>query len=219
MKRIKVFDGVYLINNKLATENIEIGRKVYGEDLIKDNNIEYRLWNPYRSKLAAAILNKLKTFEIKKNSLVLYIGSATGTTSSHVSDIVGEEGIVYCIEISERNMRQFLNSCENRENMVPILADAGNPEQYKEMIDECDIIYQDVSTRNQAEILLKNKEFLKKGGIVYFIIKSQSIDISKNPNDVYEQELNKLKQDFEIIEQIDIEPYDKKHLFAVLKKY
>ncbi len=218
MKIVKLFDGVYLVDGKLATENIEKGRRVYGEELIHANNTEYRLWNPYRSKLAAAIVNKLKTLEIKHDSSVLYIGSATGTTSSHVSDIVGLDGIVYCIEISERNMRQFLNSCENRENMIPILADAGKPEQYSDIVSECDVLYQDISTRNQAEILLRNAKFLKKGGIAYFAIKSQSIDISKSPNEIYNKELKVLENDFDVLEKIDIEPYEKKHMFAVLRK-
>lgn len=214
----ELFNGIYLVDNKLATINLDIGHKVYNEELIHYNNNEYRLWNPYRSKLAAAILNKLKTVGIKKNLKILYIGSATGTTVSHVSDIIGKDGLVYCIELSERNMRQFLNSCENRENIIPILADARYTEKYEDIIEECDVLYQDVSSKDQTEILKKNSRFLKKNGIAYFIIKSQSIDISKDPKIIFENELNKLKQDFEIKEKINIEPYDKKHLFVVLKK-
>ena len=209
---VSKFDG------KLFTLNSSPGWKLARQQLITSNGREYREWDPYRSKLAAAIINKLKTLEIKQGSSVLYIGSATGTTSSHVSDIVGNDGVVYCIEISERNMRQFLNSCENRENMIPILADASKPEQYSDIVSECDVLYQDISTRNQAEILLRNAKFLKRGGIAYFAIKSQSIDISKSPNEIYNNELKVLEKDFNVLEKIDIEPYEKKHMFAVLRK-
>ncbi len=218
MKINKLFDGVYSINNKLCTINLDVGNKVYNEELICFDNIEYRLWNPYRSKLAAAILNKLKLFEIKKQQKILYLGSATGTTVSHVSDIIGNESIIFCIEFSERNMRQFLNFCENRENIVPLLSDARYPDKYSDIVEECDVLYQDVSSKDQADILNKNSKFLKKGGIAYFIIKSQSIDISKNPKIVFDNELDKIKNNFEILEKIDIEPYDKKHLFVVLRK-
>ncbi len=218
MKVTELFEGVYLIDNKLATINLDKGHKVYNEELIHYNNIEYRLWNPYRSKLAAAVVNRLKIFEIKKEQKILYIGSATGTTVSHVSDIVGNEGIIFCIELSERNMRQFLNSCENRENLVPILSDARYADKYNDIVEECDVLYQDVSSKDQADILKINSKFLKKGGIAYFIIKSQSIDISEEPKIVFENELNKLKGIFNILERINIEPYDKKHLFVVLRK-
>ena len=105
----QLFPGVYLIDNKLATQNLAKGSKVYGEDLVTVFGNEYRLWTPYRSKLAAAIMNGLKTFGIGQGSAVLYLGAATGTTSSHVSDIVGNTGKVYGVELSERNMREFIN--------------------------------------------------------------------------------------------------------------
>ncbi len=218
MKFEKVFPSVYRVDGKLATENLAPGRKVYGEMLVKRGDAEYRMWNPYRSKLAAAIRNGMKKMEIKDGSKVLYLGSATGTTPSHVSDIIGREGRLFGVEISERNMREFVALCESRNNMLPILADAGHPETYSESVGSCDVIYQDVAVKNQAEILMKNSSMLKKGGYAYFVIKSQSVDISKSPESVYKEELSKLKGTFEVLERIDIEPYDSLHLFVVLRK-
>ena len=214
----KLWDGVYRIDNRLATENIARGERVYGEELVDYNGSEYRLWNPYRSKLAAAIVNGLKTLNIKNGSDVLYVGAATGTTASHVSDIVGEDGTVYCIELSERNMRQLVKVCEKRPNMLPILADANNVSGYADDVGTCDALYQDVSAKEQSQILLRNSRFLKKGGYAYFAIKSQSIDVGKRPEKVFSEALESLKGAFEVIETVDIEPYDKLHLFAVLKK-
>ena len=115
----EVFNGVYRINGKLATENLVKGTKVYDEDLISSDSREYRTWNPYRSKLAAAILKSLKNMTIRDGSNVLYLGAATGTTCSHISDIIRENGNLYCVEFSERNMRQLLDVCSKRENMFP----------------------------------------------------------------------------------------------------
>lgn len=54
-----------------------------------EDKIEYRAWNPFRSKLAAAILGGVDQIHIKPGCKVLYLGAASGTTVSHVSDIVG----------------------------------------------------------------------------------------------------------------------------------
>ena len=52
--------------------------------------IDYRIWNAFRSKLAACVLNGIESIYIKPGAKVLYLGAANGTTVSHVSDIVGE---------------------------------------------------------------------------------------------------------------------------------
>ncbi len=218
MKFEKLFEGVYRIDGKLATRNMTPGRKVYGEDLVRYKDIEYRMWNPYRSKLAAAILRGMRKMEIKEGARVLYLGAATGTTPSHVSDIIGHSGRLFGVEISERNMREFVKLCESRDNMLPILADAGRPEAYSESVGVCDVIYQDVAVKDQAEMLLKNSPMLVEGGLAYFVIKSQSVDVSKDPDEVYKMELSKLQGAFEVLERIDIEPYDSLHMFAVLRK-
>lgn len=213
----EIFNGVYRIDGRLATKNMLPGRRAYTEELFNDKSGEYRMWNPYRSKLAAAILNGLKHFSFDAMSSVLYIGAATGTTASHISDIA-KGGSIYCIELSERNMRELIRVCEDRENMLPILADARYPDRYKEMIDECDIIYQDASAREQAQMLNINSRFLKSGGTAYFVIKSQSVDVSMDPKAVFKRELSLLKDEFELIQTVPLEPFDRLHMFAVLRK-
>ncbi len=213
-----VFDGVFKIDGKLATKNLAPGSRVYGEQLVSIDGTEYRLWNPYRSKLAAAILKGMKHMQIVPGSSVLYLGAATGTTCSHVSDIVGVSGIVYCVEISERSMRDLVKVCDKRQNMLPILHDAMNSEAYEKDVGTVDIIYQDVSSRMQAEILLRNSKMLKKGGYAYVAIKSQSIDSAKKPKQVYDEFLGEVSEKFDFVEGIDIAPYSLLHLFAVLKK-
>jgi fibrillarin-like pre-rRNA processing protein len=214
----KIFDGVFLIDNFIVTRNLTPGLRVYGERLIKDNEIEYRAWNPFRSKLAAAIKKGLKNFPFKKGTTVLYLGASTGTTVSHLSDIVESEGCIYAVEVSPHAIKNLIKNCERRENVVPILADANKPQEYEE-IGKVDVVYEDVAQPNQDEILVKNSEkFLKQGGIAMLVIKSPSIDVTKKPKETFAEVLDRIKQHFDILERIDLEPFDKEHLFVVLRK-
>ena len=214
----ELFDGVYSIDGRLATRNMAMGTRVYGEDLVELDGVEYRMWNPYRSKLSAAILLGLKGFSMRSGSTVLYLGAATGTTASHVSDVVGPNGRVYCVELSARNMRELIRVCESRKNMLPILGDARRVDAYADAVGACDFIYQDVAARDQASILMANAGMLKRGGTAYFIIKSQSISIAKRPSDVFDDELARLSGTFEVVQRMGLEPFDSMHLFTVLRK-
>jgi len=78
-------------NLKLYTKNLLPGNKVYNENLIKFNDIEYREWDPYRSKIAALILEKPNTNFLSNDLKCLYLGASSGTTISHLSDIVKGE--------------------------------------------------------------------------------------------------------------------------------
>ena len=203
---------------KLATKNLVPGKNVYGERLVKCMGVEYRLWDPFRSKLAAAILKNLKIVPIQPDHKVLYLGAASGTTASHVSDIVGATGHVYCIEFASRAIRELVNNvCEFRFNMSPILADARLPERYSMIVQKVDDIYCDIAQPEQAKVLADNaKLFLADGGGVMLAIKAQSIDVTKEPSEVYEQEIKTLKaRGFQVKEVVDLEPYDKAHVMIV----
>lgn len=208
------FDGVYQIDDKLATLNMTPGQNVYGERLVQKDGKELRLWNPKRSKLAAAILNGLEDFPIKKDSHVLYLGAATGTTASHVSDIA-HGGMVYCVEFSQRSFRDLVENTKERKNMIPILADAKKPESYSNLLERCDVIYQDVAQVNQAQILIDNALlYLKDGGYTILAIKARSIDSARGPKEVTAAEISKLK-DVKITEVIELEPFEKDHSLVV----
>ncbi|MEA2089735.1 MAG: fibrillarin-like rRNA/tRNA 2'-O-methyltransferase [Thermoproteota archaeon] len=205
---------------KLATRNLVAGRTVYGEKLIQLKNVEYRIWNPFRSKLSAAVLKGLKLVPIKPGHKVLYLGAASGTTASHVSDIVGEKGYVYCVEFASRSIRELVNNvCAFRPNMSPIFADARLPEQYSPLMEKVDDIYCDVAQPEQAKILADNADlFLRDGGWAMLTIKAQSIDVTKEPSEVYRQEINTLKaRGFQTKEVVHLEPYDKAHAMTVAK--
>ena len=220
------FSGIYCItfedgSERLATQNLVLGRAVYGERLVKQGNAEYRTWDPYRSKLAAAILKGLGTVPIQPGHRVLYLGAASGTTASHVSDIIGEEGYVYCVEFAARSIRELVdNVCTYRFNMSPIMADARLPEKYAALVGKVDDIYCDVAQPEQAKILADNADrFLKPQGWAMLAVKAQSIDVTKEPSDVYKEEIRILKSRFFGIEQtVHLEPFDKAHAMIVAQK-
>jgi len=213
-----IFDESF---KKLATRNLAPGHAVYGERLIKYRDIEYRTWDPYRSKLAAAVMKGLETVPIEPGLKVLYLGAASGTTASHVSDIVGERGHVYCVEFAHRSIRELVeNVCAFRANMSPILADARLPERYAALVGKVDAIYCDIAQPEQARILADNADvFLISKGWIMLAIKAQSIDVTKEPTEVYRQEISTLKtRGFGIGQVVPLEPYDKAHAMIVGQK-
>lgn len=204
---------------KLATINGNPGNQVYDERLIEMDGLEYRIWDPYRSKLAGTVFKKISELPLESGSKVLYLGAASGTTASHVSDIVGEEGMVYCIEVSSRPLRDLLVTCEGRSNMIPILADALHVEEYNALVEQADLIYQDVAHPDQTEIAIKNSEmFLKDGGRTMIALKSRSIDVTKEPTDVFRNEIKKLKGSMEVVDSSLLDPYSKDHAMVLLKR-
>ena len=220
------FLGVYWAtledgSRKLATLNLTSGKNVYGERLVRFGGKEYRLWDPYRSKFAAAILKGLETVPIQPHHKVLYLGAASGTTASHVSDVVGEKGHVYCVEFAARSIREVVNKvCAFRSNMSPILADARLPERYSRLVGKVDDVYCDIAQPEQARVLADNADlFLADGGWVMLAVKAQSIDVTKEPSEVYEREINTMKaRGFQVKEVVHLEPYDKAHVMMVAKK-
>lgn len=215
----KKFEGIFLIDNKLATINLVPGEKVYGEEIVKIKNIEYRIWDFWRSKPAAAIKKGLKIFPVEKGSKILYLGIASGTSGSHMSDIIGNEGLIYGIDISSRVLRELIPHAEKRGNIIPILADARKPEDYQnQILEKIDLIYEDIADPDQIKILIRNaQKFLKPKGFAMIAIKSQSIDVTRPPKRVYEECLKQLSEHFEILDKVELDPYEKAHLFVVMK--
>lgn len=201
---------------KPATLNLVPGNQVYKEKLVKVKDEEFRIWDPFRSKLAAAIINGLEILPIIRKSKVLYLGVSTGTTASHVSDIVGQSGIVFCVEHASRVARDFLDRvASHRSNIVPILQDARNPKQYFSVYGTVDVVYVDIAQPDQTEIAILNcKTFLKKGGYLMLVIKTRSIDVTKDPSQIIKSEIDKLA-DFKIIQEINLYPYDKDHAIVI----
>lgn len=213
----ELFPGVWKDRGRLLTRNLVPGFRSYTEQLVTIGGAEYRVWDPNRSKLAAAVMKGLKIFPVKEGMKVLYLGAAQGYTPSFFSDIVGSDGVVYAVEVSERAFRELNPVAEKRGNIVPILADARKPQEY-DWIETCGLLYQDVATSDQPEILVRNcGAKLKPGGLAAMAIKSRSIDVVKEPGKVFRETLEKMKPHMELVEKVVLDPFEKDHMLAVFK--
>lgn len=211
------FENVFWINSKLATENLTPRKQVYGEKLVLMKNKEYRIWDPTRSKPAAAIYKGLKQFPIKRGMKILYLGIASGTSASHMSDIIGRGGLIYGVDVSERVLRDLLPVAKDRGNIVPVLANAATPEEYY-WVEQVDLVYADVAIREQSQILIRNSEmFLKPDGYAMIAIKSRSIDVTAKPSEVYKQQRKILERVFDVVDFVTLDPYERDHCMFVLK--
>lgn len=200
--------GIFIARGKedaLVTKNMVPGESVYGEKRIavettdpttgETSKTEYRVWNPFRSKLAAAVLAGVDHIYIRPGAKVLYLGAASGTSVSHVSDIVGPEGTVYAVEFSHRSGRDLVNMAKKRPNVVPIIEDARHPQKYRMLVPMVDVVFADVAQPDQARIVGLNAQyFLKNGGSFVISIKASCIDSTAPPEAVFAREVVKLKE-------------------------
>jgi len=194
----------------LVTKNLCPGESVYGEKRISTESsgglnedgtptttkTEYRVWNPFRSKLAAGVLGGLDEIFIKPGAKVLYLGAASGTSVSHVADIVGPTGTVFAVEFSHRSGRDLINMATHRTNVIPIIEDARHPLKYRMLVSMVDVVFADVAQPDQARIVGLNAHlFLKVGGGVVVSIKANCIDSTAAPEAVFAREVQKLRDE------------------------
>jgi len=202
------------------------GESVYGEKRVsiatmneegEEEKVEYRVWNPFRSKLAAGILGGLDEIHIKPGAKTLYLGAASGSTVSHVSDIVGPEGVVYAVEFSHRSGRDLIGMAKKRTNVIPIVEDARHPQKYRMLVQMVDVIFADVAQPDQARIIALNAHhFLKNGGAIVISIKANCIDSTAPATQVFASEVNNMrKEGIKPKEQITLEPYERDHAIVV----
>ncbi|XP_061574136.1 rRNA 2'-O-methyltransferase fibrillarin-like [Cololabis saira] len=217
-------EGVFICRGKedaLVTKNMVVGESVYGEKRMNveegETKIEYRAWNPFRSKLAAAILGGIDQIHIKPGAKVMYLGAASGTTVSHVSDIVGPDGLVYAVEFSHRSGRDLLNVAKKRTNIIPIIEDARHPHKYRMLVGMVDVIFADVAQPDQTRIVALNAHnFLKNGGHFVISIKANCIDSTAAPEAVFASEVKKMSsENMKPQEQLTLEPYERDHAVVV----
>lgn len=224
-------EGIFIARGKedlLVTKNLTPGESVYGEKRISvtttptvgestngqvSTTTEYRVWNPFRSKLAAGILGGVDSIYMKPGSNVLYLGAASGTTVSHVADIVGPKGKVFAVEFSHRSGRDLVNMATHRPNVIPLVEDARHPLKYRYLIPMVDCIFADVAQPDQARIIgLNARLFLKTGGGVVVSIKANCIDSKAPPEQVFAREVQILREErIKPREQVTLEPFERDH--------
>jgi fibrillarin-like pre-rRNA processing protein len=217
-----VHQGVYKLQRDsqafLATKNLTPGRTFYNEPTFEFEGEEYRSWNPTRSKLAAAIMKGIENLPIVEDSKVLYLGVASGTTCSHISDIIGEKGHVWALDFAPRALRDLLDNLSRfRNNVSPILGDARKPGSYAMLVPKVEVIFADVAQPDQAEIMLRNvKVFLSKAGCAMLSIKSRSIDVRMEPEKVFNMQARILEEGgLSVREMVSLDPFEKDHAMAI----
>ena len=213
------FEGIFVLDKKIATVNLTPGHQVYGEQLVRDGDVEYRIWDYFRSKPAGAIKKGIKEFPVKEGMKILYLGIASGTTASHFSDLVGPNGMIYGVDIAERTLRDLVKHADKRGNIITILGDARKPEEYANIVmEKVDLVYADVADPEEVVLFIRNCDhFLKPKGYGMIAVKSRSIDVIKEPQQIYKETRKMLQEKFDILDFVELDPYDKDHGFFVLR--
>lgn len=209
----EILPGVYEEGGKIYTASANPGVSVYGERTVEKGSREYREWDPRRSKMAALILRGFREVLIKKDSRILYLGAASGTTVSHLSDIAAE-GMIFAVEFAAEPFTSLRNLAAGRKNIIPIMGDARHPERYSPLLSSVSLLYQDVAQRDQSDIFLKNAELVKGKGIL--MLKCRSVDVSASPKKVAETEAAYLRKNgMRIRDLTDLSPLEKDH-YAII---
>jgi fibrillarin-like pre-rRNA processing protein len=214
-----IFEEVRGRRRMIYTKNAVPGTQVYGEPLVLVDKTEYREWNPMRSKLGAAVMKEISQLGIKEGDWILYLGASTGTTISHLSDMIGPKGLIFGVDIAPRVLRELVFLSEERENIVPILCDANHVQELAKMVSAVDVVFMDVSQRNQTEIFTKNcSAFLKPGGFGLLALKARSIDVTKHPREIFKRVRSELDKQFIVADFRELDPFERDHCFFVCKK-
>lgn len=220
IKEHKIFE-VYqeAHGRRIFTKSIFPGSAPFDERILRNKGEEYREFDPTRSKLAAAILKGTTNAGIRKNDVVLYLGVSHGYTASFVSDMIGPEGLLLGIDPAPRVIRDLVFLAKERQNMVPLLADANHPEEYVGRVCLADIVYQDIAQKNQAEIFLKNcKIFLKPGGYGLLAVKARSINIKQDAKQIFNDVRKAVEKELTVIDFRILDPFEKDHCMIIVKK-
>lgn len=207
---------VELADGRLATENLVPGTTVYGEDVVEVDGAEHRVWDPTRSKPAAALLKGLPELPFGPGDTVLYLGAGAGTTVSHVSDIVGSRGRVVAVDASPWAVRDLLELADDRANVIPVLADAARPGGYAPQARRVDAIVQDVAQRDQAGLLARNLARFEPPR-AFVAIKARSVDVAGDPRRVADEQLDRLEsRGWSVVHRVTLDPYEEAHTAAVV---
>ncbi|AWB26944.1 fibrillarin-like rRNA/tRNA 2'-O-methyltransferase [Halococcoides cellulosivorans] len=172
----------------------------------------WRAWDPRRSKLAAMVAVGLD-LPITAGEPVLYLGAAAGTTASHVADLAP----TYAVEFAPRPARDLVAVAADRDRLFPLLADAREPESYAHVVEPVETIVQDVATRDQADVALANREFLREDGRLALAIKARSVDVTDDPDAVFESELDALREGYEILDRARLDRFHEDHLGVIAR--
>ncbi|KAH8337495.1 hypothetical protein KR059_012238 [Drosophila kikkawai] len=211
--------GVFLYRNsvdaiQLLTRNTSSSSDDYGEQRImadfRGKRCEFRSWSPFQSKLAAGIMSGVNDLHLHSGAKVLYLGAGFGHSVTHVSDIVGETGMVYAVEQGIWSGRQLMALASHRPNIVPIIEDATMPYKYCRQVPAgIDVIFCELPQADQVRSLMLNaRHFLAPGGHFVAFLHGPSIDSKVCLMEAIEAESERLMlQQLEPLEMVILDPF------------
>ncbi|MGI0150973.1 MAG: fibrillarin-like rRNA/tRNA 2'-O-methyltransferase, partial [Thermoplasmata archaeon] len=194
------------------TRSVAGAEPVYGERVRPRPEGALRLFEPGRSKLAAGLARGLTAPLPRPGERWLYLGAATGTTASHVADLVGPTGRVYAVEKSVRPFARLLALARRYPNLCPVLGDAGWTDRHLGLIPPVDGLYADLAQPDQVELVLENaREFLRDGGALLCALKTASMGRDRTPEEHARRARESLASEFELAAAIPLEPFHRRH--------
>lgn len=221
MQEIKNFPNVFVRQKGRIEEffvKTNLNKSFFEEKIIKEDNSIFREVEPKRSKLFASIAKKISQLGIKEDSKILYLGASHGYTVSFLCDVVNK-GNIYALDFAPRVVRDLVFLCEYKENIAPMMEDANRPENYKDKIDEVDVVFMDIAQKEQVKIFLKNCDmFLKVGGFGILALKARSVDVTKHPKDIFKITRAQLENYMSVVDYRELAPYEMDHALFVCKK-
>ncbi|MCI4334522.1 MAG: fibrillarin-like rRNA/tRNA 2'-O-methyltransferase [Thermoplasmata archaeon] len=204
--------GILRSGTELFTVNLRPGRAVYGETLRPEGTEELRTWDPWRSKLAAYLLHPSASFDLSGVRRLLYLGAAHGTTASHLSDLLPAAQL-FLVEKSPSAFGQLLALSRERENLLPLLADAQMPERYRAELAPVEWLYQDIAQRDQTRIFAENAAAaLAPGGRGLLMLKVRSVTQRRSPRELIQEARSELaRAGLSPRPAVDLAPYSRDH--------
>ena len=179
--------------------------------LNNSNENEYRVWKPYRSKLAAAIINGIEIFPILKKSKIIYFGTLENTIN-HISDIVGAEGEIFVAKNNEST--DFLKKTNVDVTNISFIDDIK-----KSTVDCVDTLYVDVLDQSCLDTVINSKAYLKDDGYIMLVIKTEDMLENNDSNELQNNVYKKIKSMFTIIQEINLTPFFKEQVMLIAKYY
>ena len=176
----------------LVTRNMVVGESVYGEKRISvdeadGTKTEYRVWNPFRSKIAAGILGGLDNIHIKPIEDPLprrcfrYHGVALLRFGRSGRDRVRSRVLSpFRSRLGQHGEEAHQRHSHHRGRR--------HPQKYRMLVGMVDTIFADVAQPDQARIVGLNAQyFLKQGGNFMISIKASCIDSTASSEAVFQR--------------------------------
>ena len=199
--------------DELWTETVGLPPPVYGERWRDADGRTFRLFEAGRSKLAAGLAKGWDGGLPRPGERWLYLGAATGTTASHVADLVGPLGRVYALERSPRPFARLLALADRWPNLLPILADARDERGYASLVPPVDGLYVDVAQPDQIEIASRNAALYlaRPGSLLLLALKAASMGRERSPSEHLERSERALGATFDLEPSVRLEPFHRAH--------